>query len=75
MGCRIGMATNVGERASELKRNGIVPTSATYRTLVSGLTYKKRKPKKTNSAPLVARTVKAIPAANMFLGMYGTFTG
>ena len=39
MGCRIGMATNVADRVDELKDDGTVPQHATYRTLVSGLTY------------------------------------
>lgn len=39
MGCRIGMATNVALRVSQLKADGVVPQNATYRTLDSGLTY------------------------------------
>ena len=39
MGCRIGMATDVAERVQELKDEGTVPHSATYKTLESGLTY------------------------------------
>ncbi len=37
--CRIGMATNVVARVQELKNQGIVPQTAAYRTLDSGLTY------------------------------------
>ena len=40
MACRIGMATEVAGRVQELKGSGVVPQRATYRTLVSGLTYK-----------------------------------
>ncbi len=39
MGCRIGMATNVAARVSQLKVDGVIPQSATYRTLASDLTY------------------------------------
>ena len=39
MACRIGMATNVAKRVQQLKEQGQVPSRATYRTLVSGLTY------------------------------------
>lgn len=39
MGCRIGMARNVANRVADLKNHKIVPDSATYRTLRSGLTY------------------------------------
>lgn len=39
MGCRIGMATNVAARVSQLKADGVVPQSAIYRTLDSNLTY------------------------------------
>ena len=41
MGCRIGMATNVANRVRQLKADGTVPSWATYKTLASGLTYKK----------------------------------
>ena len=40
MACRIGMATNVAARVQQLKDEGTVPQSATYRTLDSGLTYR-----------------------------------
>ena len=40
MGCRIGMATDVANRVSDLKAKGNVPQRATYVTLKSGLTYK-----------------------------------
>ena len=39
MPCRIGMATNVASRVNQLKKDGIVPQRATYKTLVSGMTY------------------------------------
>ena len=39
MGCRIGMATNVSARVQQLKDSGVIPYSATYRTLASDLTY------------------------------------
>ena len=39
MACRIGMATDVASRVSQLKAQGTVPERATYRTLASGLTY------------------------------------
>ena len=41
MACRIGMANNVANRVKQLKDQGIVPSRATYRTLVSGLTYER----------------------------------
>ena len=40
MACRIGMATDVAKRVQKLNDDGLVPDSATYRTLISGLTYK-----------------------------------
>ncbi len=39
MGCRIGMATDVAQRVSDLKRDGTVPQNATYRTTDTDLTY------------------------------------
>lgn len=39
MPCRIGMATNVASRVSQLRKDGVVPQSATYTTLESGMTY------------------------------------
>lgn len=39
MACRIGMATDVAARVRDLKRDGMVPSHATYRTLETGLTY------------------------------------
>ena len=39
MACRIGMATDVARRVQELKDQRVVPSKATYRTLVSHLTY------------------------------------
>ena len=41
MACRIGMATNVAARVQQLKDAGVVPCSALYRILSSGLTYRK----------------------------------
>jgi hypothetical protein len=35
------MATNVANRVQQLKDAGLVPYSATYRTLVAGLTYER----------------------------------
>ncbi len=38
--CRIGMATDVEARISELKNAGTIPQKAIYYVLASGLTYK-----------------------------------